>query len=336
MTAAPDVRRNAAVGTAAPVGSAVTAGAVASAGADVTLDLDAAAPPRAPRRRPSLLLGVAAAVAALVGASTASAGKVDLPPALPSTVATMTLDGVVLDPAPTAVLVLSLHNAGTTTQIAQEVRVEGGGTRGKTAPIGQEIAPGATVTARIGVPLGCPDRLPALERVSATVHVRPAHRGAGDTVDLAVVGVGRAAQLGGLCSAADAALPEGWRLAATASTWQFVDGDLELTVTGLPADAARLMWVEADGVLVPQSRLDPAIRDRTARIRVPAPAPGCRDSGVRAVVPTGLQLHVETPGGLRAVYVPIGAEFSQWLMDAFVRSCPSRPDGPPAVRPVIG
>jgi hypothetical protein len=61
------------------------------------------------------------------------------------------------------------------------------------------------------------------------------------------------------------------------------------------------------------------------------PTVGCPDGGTRPVVPTGLQLHLQGARGLVTVYAPVGLSVSAWLMDAYTRACPARPQGPPAV-----
>jgi hypothetical protein len=247
----------------------------------------------------------------------------------------MTLDTVVLDPVPSAVFVLHVDNLGGVPQVVREVHVSGGGAADVVLPIGQDLPVGGAVDASVVVALGCGASSAAdAARISATVSVTAADgagtRPATPQPDVRAVGVGRAARLGGLCAAADAVLPGGWRTPARVTGQRVDGGDLELTVGGLPAGATQIVWIEADGVLLPQSRLDPAVRSGSARLRLPAPTPGCRDSGARPVVPTGLQLHLATPDGLRSAYAPVGAVVAQWLMDAYLRACPATPAGPAA------
>lgn len=308
----------------------------AVARAERWIDLDAGPPPAPVRRRPVGLALVAAAVVggALAGAVLASTGRAELPPAPPPTVAVMTLDTLVLDPVPSAVLALRVDNLGRTRQVVREVHVSGGGAADAVLPIGQELPVGGGLDTRVVVALRC-GASPAADaaRISATVRVTSAD-GAGPATarpDIPAVSVGRAARLGGICAAADAVLPGGWRTPARVTGQRMDGGELDLTVGGLTADATRIVWIEADGVLLPQSRLDPAVRNGSARLRLPAPTPGCRDSGLRPVVPTGLQLHLATPGGLRSAYAPVGAMVAQWMMDAYLRACPGSPAGPPAM-----
>jgi hypothetical protein len=322
---------------------------------DRWLDLDADPPGVVVRRREPVRLAVVTAavvVGALGGAALASLSRPSLPPAPSPTVAVITLDTVVLDPVPSAVLALRVDNLGQARQLVRDVHVSGGDVADAVVAVGQELPAGGGVDARVVVPLRCDvTPAPGADRISAMVRIAAADAGGGvvpgaggsatshqpatGTVDVRAVGVGRAAQLGGMCAAADAVLPGGWRSPAHVAA-QRLDGDeLDLAVTGLPADATRIVWIDADGILLPQSRLDPGIRAGTARLRVPPPAPGCRDTGVRPVVPTGLQLHLEGPGGLRSAYAPVGAVVAQWLMDAYGRSCPELPAGPVAPAPVL-
>lgn len=296
---------------------------------DRWLDLDVAPAARGSRPAPSrrvVVTAVLALVAGFGGAGIAVEGRAEPARTAPPAVATVRLDTVVLSPVPSAILVLRVDNLGSTPQQVIRVRVAAGGARSTVVPVGAAAPVGDSLVVPLTVPLDCSDTAASNDRTTVTAELG----GTAETVE--AVGVGRAGQFGGLCAAADSTLPGGWRSPARAAAWSIADGVVDLTVTGLAAEATRIVWVEADGVLLPQSRTAPTVRGGTARLQFVAPAPGCRDGGVRPVVATGLEVHVETPTGLRGAYVPVGAALGQWLMDAFVAACPSLPGGPAAVR----
>jgi hypothetical protein len=307
------------------------------------VDLDAAPDSQAPDRcsgagrwnRP-IGIGVAAAcaVAAIGGAVLESATDDATSPVSPALVATVSLDAVVQNPVPAAVLLLRLDGVGPSTRLATEARVSNGGTIAIRVPVGRKVAPGEVALVRLTVPLNCGPALAASERVAVTVYVAsvpgaaagPRAGTSGHQVigDIRAVGSGPVGQLGGLCAAADAALPAGWRSPARVVAWRRSGDAIGLTVAGLPADAVRVAWVEADGVLFPRSGPLPRVMAGSAQLTLGPPAPRCH-SAQRQVLPTGLEVHVETPTGLRAGYVPVDSTAAQWIMEAFLTACPTPP-----------
>lgn len=305
-------------------------------GSWLDLDLDAAPAVRPARRRPFRTALIAAAALGAVAGAALAGSTVDAPfHPPPATGAVLILDNVALSPNPVAVLRLTLENHGRKGQVAEEVTVSGGGILPTTSRLGRSLAPDVATDSRITVPLDCPAGQTFSGTVTAVIHLRtPGLRGG--ATEIRAVPAGRASEIGGLCSAADAGLPSGWRTTAHATTWKLSGQDLDLVVTDLPRGVEGLVAVEADGVLLPPPRIVPGGAAGSLHLVVGPPVPGCRDGGLRPVVPTGLQLRVRTGTGLGSVYVPLGASLSKWLMDAYVRSCPSRPDGPSAVRTAYG
>jgi hypothetical protein len=291
---------------------------------DPVLDLDAPPtgsdlPPH--RHRRALAAAVLAVTAGASGAGLAVAVRPAEPAAHSPVVASVHVETVVLNPGPTALLELQVENLGAAPSRVLQVDVQGGGSARTVVDVRQRVEGGDSLGQRLDVSLDCANPAARSERVTVTVRTD-----AGAAID--AVGVGRAGQLGGLCAAADAALPGGWRTPARASSWSIAAGVLDLVVTGLPDRATGIVSVEADGVLLPQSRTTPSVNHGAAHLQFPAPAPGCRDGGVRPTVPTGIQVLVQSPDGLATAYVPVGAALGEWLMDAFVAACPSRPNGP--------
>jgi hypothetical protein len=254
-------------------------------------------------------------------------------PALPSQqVAVMSLRSVVLAPRPSAVLQLSLENDGDVHQIADQVTISGGGLVGAPVQVGHDVPPQGRDDATLTVPLQCgPGQ--AGGAVSATVRLREVSTSPVlTTSDIPVVTVGKLAHAGAVCAAADDVLPYGWREQAHVVRWSLTGTTVDLTVSGLPSDVTDLVSVQADGVFLPAPSGTGAVRSGQLTVSLTPPSPGCRDGGVRPVAPTGLQLLVIGAGGMRYSYVPIGPPIAGWLMDAYVRACPSNPNGPSAVR----
>jgi hypothetical protein len=275
---------------------------------------------------------VAAAVAGvLAGTLLSSAGTPPPPPVPGRLLAVLQLRGVVLDPQPSAVLQLTVQNAGGVRQVIDDVSVSGGGVPGVVVPIGHDLPSRSEDATQITVPLGC-GRGRAGGTVTAQVRLREMSSGPKlTTATVRAQPVGRLGDDGALCSAADLDLPQGWREPARATSWTLSGDTVHVAVAGLPTDVTDLVSVQADGVLLPSSGIG-AITGGTADLELTPPTPGCRDGGTRPVAPTGLQLLVLGPKGLRFAYLPLGPSVAEWLMDAYVKACPSRPQGPSAVR----
>jgi hypothetical protein len=309
---------------------------VRSRALDPVIDLDAD-PPRQPgARRPSrfrTLLVAVCVLAALGGASLRSA-EVTPAPTPPQVVVTLALRAVTLDPQPRAVLELALSNHGEEPVLADAVALSGGGLYAARAQIGQRLLPRSSGgLASMIVALRCGPGERAAEPVVARVELRGTARDpASGGTTVTAIPVGRAADAGGLCAAAEISLPQGWRDLARATSWSLADGQLKLAVADLPTDVTALVAVWSDGLLLPLPGGPSPVRDRSVQLTIGRPQPGCRDAGTRPVVPTGFQLLVQGREGMRYSYVPVGAAVADWLMTAYVAACPSRPDGPSAVR----
>jgi len=310
---------------------------------DVDLDAERAAPsPRPPRRwHPDRVALLALAVAGLVvGAGLSGGTSAPAPPAAQLLV-TLELRGVALGDQPTAVLTVGLQNVGAETVVADEITVSGAGLVPATRRIGRTVATGAYDTATVRVPLSCSRS--AGQPARGTVRLRllpsalPHEVLAEGPSTVSAVLVGYLARHGGLCSAADAALPDGWAEQARATSWTFgPQGSLLLVLGGLPADVTDLLAAQADGVIVPVPQAPVPVQGGSATVQLGAPRSGCRAVGARAVVPTGLQFLAHAAEGSRYVYVPIDLTVADWLMRAFVDACPDSPGGPSAVRPLLG
>jgi hypothetical protein len=302
---------------------------------DPVVDLDAA-PPRPPTSRPAhrfqALLVAVCVLGALGGAGLRSAGTTR-PPTPPQVVVTLALRAVTLDPQPRAMFELTLANHGDLPVLAGAATLSGGGLYAVRAAVGQRLPAHGSGRAAVGVALRCGPGERAGDPIVARVEVRAedGDRAAGGSAVTAIP-VGRAADAGGLCAAAEAALPQGWRDLSRATAWGFAGDRLRLSVADLPTDVTALVAVWADGVLLPLPGGPPTVRDHSAQLLIGRPQPGCRDGGTRPVVPTGFQLLVQGDEGMRYAYVPVGAAVAGWLMDSYLAACPSRPDGPSAVR----
>ena len=228
----------------------------------------------------------------------------------------------------------SIRNVGDDSLIADTATVAGGGLVTTGVPIGQNLAPrGDGATAHVVVPLRCGPGEHAAEPVTTRIALRIAASGPpGPGSFVSAVPRGRVADPGGLCAAAEAALPQGWRDLSHAAAWSLIGARLNLTVDRLPADATALVGVQADGVLLPSSDGPPPVVNGSVHLVLDPPQQGCQDTGARDVVPTGLQILFEGRDGMRFSYVPVGAAVAGWLMDAYERNCPSRPGGPSSVR----
>jgi hypothetical protein len=175
----------------------------------------------------------------------------------------------------------------------------------------------------VTAPLACSTGSPPAEPVTVTARLTTKSQNR-----VTALGIGQVGQPGGLCAAADAILPRGWQTPGRATGWFFTGGVLDLTVAGLPAGGTRIASVEAAGVRLPQVQTPPGVDGGVARLRLGAPSAGCPSAGIQPVVPTGLEVNVETPAGLRTSHVSVGAAVAQWLMDAFAISCPARSGNP--------
>jgi len=304
---------------------------------EVDLDLDQDRRPSPPRRRRPfrILLAVVALLGLVAGAALRSSVVSPARTVEAHVFATLDLRSVVLAPQPRALLELTLKNVGDESLIADTATVAGGGVVTTGVLIGQNLAPrGQGVTASVVVPLRCGPGARAADPVTTRIELRVAASGPptpGSVVS--AVPQGRVSEAGGLCAAAEAELPQGWREVAHAAAWSLTGGRLDLTVDSLPHDATALVGVQADGVLLPWPDSPPPILAGSVHLVLDPPQQGCQDTGAREVVPTGLQLLFEGQDGMRFSYVPVGAAVAGWLMDAYTRTCPSRPAGPSAVRP---
>jgi hypothetical protein len=311
----------------------ITAAAPGATEAVVDLDAD---PPRAPGpRRPHRFRALLVAVCVLGAVGGASLRSAGIAPAAtpPQVVVTLALRAVTLEPAPRAVLELTLANHGDAPVQAGTASLSGGGLYAARAQVGRQLPARGSALASMIVALRCGPGERAAEPIVVRVELRAegAEPAAGASAVTAIP-VGRTADAGGLCAAAEAPLPQGWRDLSVATGWSFTGGQLQLSVADLPADATALVAVWADGVLLPLPGGPPQLHDRSAVLTIGRPQPGCRDGGTRPVVPTGFQLLVQGGEGMRYSYVPVGAAVAGWLMDAYATACPSRPDGPSAVR----
>jgi len=310
----------------------------------VDLDAEQDPPTPAPVRTwhpyRAALVGVAllGLVAGSLLAGTASAGS----GSTGQLIATLELRGVVLTDHPTAVLALDLQNVGDAPAVAEEVTVSGAGLVPVTQRLLLTIWPGATERTTVEATVSCSLQDGAGQPPQAAIQLHPApgasvQEAARTSRSAVAVPVGLLARRGGLCSAADATLPEGWLTQARATGWVFgPDDSLRLDVTDLAADVTDVVAAQADGIIVPVPQAPVAVHGGAVRLELGAPGSGCQAVGNRPVVPTGLQLLVHTSEGTRFVYVAVDLTVADWLMRAFVAACPDSPGGPSAVRPLLG
>jgi hypothetical protein len=303
-------------------------------GVPVEVDLDQVTGPSVRQRHPFRGVLVALGVCGLLGGAALRATQ--QPPPAPQplrVVATVGLNAVHLEPQPSADLEVHVTNRGDQRLVADTADVTGGGVATTEALLGIDLPPGGDQVATATVPLRCSPSADATVPVGVRITLRAAISGpALPDVEVAAVTTGPVADTAGLCAAADRTLPEGWRTPVRVVRSSLTAGRLTATVTDLPDGPLQVLAVQADGWLLPWSDAPPTVRDRTVELRLDPPSPECRDGGVRPVLPTGLQVMVASASGTYPVYAAIGADAAQWLADAFAGSCPSRPNGPPAVR----
>jgi len=255
---------------------------------------------------------------------------------------TLELRGIVLGDHPTAVLTLGLQNVGDAPTEAQEVTLSGAGLVPVTQRLLRTVWPGATDLTTVEATVSCTRQDGAGLPARAVVHLGPAPGASVPEVartpaTATAVPVGLLTRTGGLCSAADATLPEGWLQEARAASWTFgPDESLRLEVVGLPPDVTELVAAFADGVTIPVPQAPVPVRNGRATVLLGPPGSGCRAVGNRPIVSTGVQLAGHSKDGTRSAYVPVDLTVADWLMRAFVAACPDSPGGPSAVRPLLG
>jgi hypothetical protein len=310
---------------------------------DEPVDLDAVAAVRpAPRHRLRYrTVSAALAVGGLLAGALLAGIEVGGRAGTGQLLATLDLRGIVLSNRPVAVLVLTLLDVGDAPVLADEVAVSGAGLVPTTRPLARTIRPDVLASVSVEVPLSCTRQDGAGLPARAFVTTRPARGTAappsGRSATTEAAPVGRLMRQGGLCSAADEALPAGWQEQATATSWSSgTDGILTVDVAGLPANVSDVFAIQADGVIVPVPDAPVAVRSGTATLRLGVPGTDCQAVGTHPLVPTGLQLLVHSDDISRFVYVPVDLAVADWMMQAFVASCPQSPGGPSAVRPLLG
>jgi hypothetical protein len=259
------------------------------------------------------------------------------PPAGARLAVTLELRGVALAEAPTALLELRLENVGDLAETAADATVRGAGMVPTTVPLNRTVQPGAPEVVPLRVPLSCTRGHRPGDLAEAAVRLGAAGPGAPTAPERTTVQalpVGALGAPGGLCSTADATLPNGWAEPATAADRSFAaDRSLRVTVTGLPADVTDVVGADADGVLVAVRDAPVAVRAGRVTLVLDPPPPGCRPADGRPVVPTGVQLLVQGGDGLRFSYLAMGADVAAWLAPAVSGSCPDGPIAASTVRP---
>jgi hypothetical protein len=311
------------------------------------VDLDGALEPSA-RRRPHRVALPAALLAGLaIGATTAVGAHRPPPAGARQTLVTVRLRAVVMAERPTAVLALDLQDLGAEPLVAQDVQVSGAGLEPTTLALGRTLRPGLQDEVDLPAPLSCSRDRGAGTPVRAVVRLRPAdvvqvpggamngtpatsNGGAGSVPALPI---DAAATPGGVCSAADTALPNGWlEPARSPGSTVGSDGVLHLRVEGLAADVSEVIGAQADSVLLPMPGAPVPVRAGGAALDLGVPAPTCSALAAGTVLPTGLQLLLAGGSGPRHSYLPVGTALAQWFGRAAARTCPDGPGGASTVR----
>jgi hypothetical protein len=245
--------------------------------------------------------------------------------------ATVSLREVLLAPAASAVLVVEIQNRDDVRRVADGVRVAGPGTIGTSVPISVDLPPNGQGLVPVTVALSCTSAPPQQPDLAVEIRLRTATSARALTIrDLVALPVGRLAQSGGLCAAADATFPLGWRAMVRPTTWDPTGDHVHVVALGLPPEASLLAQVQTNGI--PLEILAATVgSDHSLDLSV-RPGVTCTAQTPHPIVLTGLELLLLGPDGMVQAYLPLGPAFADWMMEAFVRACPAHPDGPSSVR----
>lgn len=305
------------------------------------LDLDVGEPAPVRRRHP---FGAAIALATLLGLTTGGVvASVTRPaPAVAASsalTASSRLQGVLLDPDPVAVVDVTVTGTGREPVTVVSVTAVGpDGARSDAGVFERVLEPGRVDTLTVRVPLTCRDRGTGQKPPVVTVGVRgpglvqgpapegtaPEGTGGADPQGRVVADpTGRLSRIGGLCTAADAALPPGWRDRLPGRIVARSASSLTIEVSGEPP-----------GPLIPfmqgKLSLEPDRAQTTAGppLRVTLFPPVVRDcSQVAGSLPTTLPM-LAVPEGRPPVEVliQVGPELAGWLLEPFRTACPIGPN----------
>ncbi len=288
---------------------------------DLDLDAEPGPPPsRGPRPLWPLLMMIG--VLCLLGGAWLRSVLVSPPSsARPQLSAQATVRDFAPGPPPVATLEVVIASHVSDDRPVSTVTVSGGGLAVQNLDATGVVPGQQFLSLRLPVPLSCPaSGLPAALAVRVTLL---------DGTVLHAVPSGAASTPGGICRAAQAALPGGGRRQAATESVRLEGQTFRLEVRGLPTDAAQIAGVQADGWLIPLVSGAASVQAGRASLVLLPPAPSCRDPGTRGLLPVGLVLILTGQrGGLQQVYLPVGPQLAAWLADARDRACPSG-DGVP-------
>lgn len=287
------------------------------------LDLDVGEPPPVRRRHPFPATVALTALIGLVAGGVVASVSRPAPAVATSSVLTATsrLQGILMDPGPVAVVDVTLTVTGREpVTLTSVTAVASDGARSHADVVERLLEPGRADTVSLLVPLACREDDPSQTPPVVTVALRTPGSA---TAQVVADATGRLSRTGGLCTAANAALPAGWttRLAGT--------------VVGRTADA---LTVEVAGVppgelvLYPRDRVDlqPEGADLTPGppLRIRLTPPVIRDCDqVVGPLPTTLPLGVYPRGGApEQVLVQVGPVLAEWLLAPYRAACPNGPN----------
>ena len=284
-------------------------------------DLDAPVEPQRPltgfRPGPALLLAIGLAGLGLGG----MAGSALAPAAAPRfpTTATLSVRDLYVDtskPVTVAVAVFRLkvdNPAGDPVKV-RTLELDGVNRSSNVLPLNLPVAAHGSAWADVTVNPDCsPEREPIGMR--AWLHLTT---GGSDPETVRIAPARILSRVGGLCSALDTELPNGWRTPLRANQTRLVGADLEVTLRDL--SAARLVGVMVGGRLVPTVFLGDQLLSTTAKLEPGEPIrlllrgpPPCIQFTGDTPIPSTVRLLAGGDQGIQQRLVVIGPALTRWL-----------------------
>jgi len=299
---------------------------------DLDLDVGEAAPVRRRRIFPAAV-AVTALIGLVVGGVVASATR-PAPVVAASSVLTATsrLQGILLDPRPVAVVDVTVTVTGREPVTVTSVTARAAdGARSDAGVSERVLEPGRSDTVPLRVPLACSEDDPSQTPPVVTVGLRTPGSATGEVV---ADPTGRLSRTGGLCTAADAALPGGWSTRLQGTVVARMPAALTVEVAQVPLGQV---------VVPPRDRVDlqPRSADVTLgpRVRIRLTPPEISDCDrVAGPLPTTLSLRVYPEGQQEPVpvLVQVGPVLAEWLLAPYRAACPNGPnDSPDPISPAV-
>lgn len=298
------------------------------------LDLDVGEPPVVRRRRPFPAAVAATALAGLVAGGVVASVTRPAPAVAASSVLTATsrLQAVLMDPRPVAVVDVTVTVTGREpVTVTSVTAVAADGARSDAGVPERVLAPGRADTVSVRVPLTCTEGGPAQTPPVVTVGLRAP---GADTGEVVADPTGRLSRTGGLCTAADAALPGGWATTLKGTVVGRTPGALTVEVADVPA--GQVVLASRDRVHLQPDSADitpgPRLRIRLAPPQIPDDC-----AQVLGPLPTTLSLRVYPEGRQPVpVLVQVGPVLAEWLLAPYRAACPNGPnDSPDPISPAV-